>query len=90
MNGSHHLAGGGASLGERGAGGRLLPLVADLHLAQPLPQLVALLLALLLSEDTAHVHMRSNQSNISMLQWSKYYRGTRQGHKMTHMSWGLL
>lgn len=42
-----------ASLGELRAGRRrrraAAPLVADLQLAQPLPQLVALLLALLLS-----------------------------------------
>lgn len=44
------MFGGGEEWSARASVGRLLPLVADLQLAQPLPQLVALLLALLLSE----------------------------------------
>lgn len=43
------------SLGQRRAARGLLPLVADLQLAQPLPQLVALLFALFLSATTRSV-----------------------------------
>lgn len=51
-----------ASLGRRRA---RRALVADLQLAQPLPQLVALLLALLLSATSETHHFSSAHSNIT-------------------------